>query len=196
MKPIANWEDVRPAQEFIPLPKGGYVCQIQGARIKEYTGQNGSFERLEIALDICEGEFKDYYRKDFEAQNTEDRKWRGVLRLFLPKEDASQQDEWAKSRLKSLIGAIEDSNPGYHWDWDETKLKGKRVGCLFRAEEWEFAGRSGWKTQPFKAMDVQSIRDGKFALPKDKPLNRQPIQQAAEADFSAINLESDDDLPF
>ena len=195
MRKVNNWENVKAATERVALPAGGYVVEIKNAKVVEYNGDNGSFERFEIALDILEGEFKDYYANDYRAQQGEDRKWKGVLRAYLPKDDGSEKDEWTKSSIKALIGAIEDSNPGYHWDWDETKLKGKKVGCIFRNEEWEYNDKTGFTARPFKFISVEKIKTGNFRLPKDKLLNN----STATADTSSATSYQDipdDDLPF
>lgn len=195
MRKFNDWENVRAATERPVLPAGGYIVEIKNAKVVEYNGSNGSFERFEIALDICEGEFKDFYADDYRAQQGKDKKWKGALRQYLPKDDGTEKDEWTKSTLKALVTAIEDSNPGYHWDWDETKLRGKKVGCLFRNEEWEYNGKSGMKAQPFKFIAVEKIKSGKFTIPKDKLLNN----NSAPADTSSANSYKDipdDDLPF
>ena len=63
-------------------------------------------------MDIIEGEYKEYFRRDFDSQNTEDKKWRGVLRLYVPNGDGSDQDNWSASKLKRFVNNVEDSNPG------------------------------------------------------------------------------------
>ena len=68
-----------------------------------YNGTKGTFERLEISIDVAEGEFKDFYATDYRGQNQEDKKWRGVLRLYVPKDDGSDMDEWTKSKLKACL---------------------------------------------------------------------------------------------
>ena len=165
MRAINNWNDVKASTDFTALPAGGYVCRIQGAKIRTFEGKNGSFERLEVAVDICEGEYKDHFRRDFDSQNTEDKKWRGVFRLYVPSGDGSDQDNWSAAKLKRFVNDVEDSNPGYHWDWEESKLKGKLVGLTFRREEWEYNGKTGWKTNPFQAYTVEDIRQNKFQPP-------------------------------
>lgn len=194
MKAIENWEKVQAAKSARPLEPGGYVCKIQGAKLKEYQGKNGSFERLEVALDIEEGEFSGYYRQDFENQNTEDRRWKGILRLYLPAGNGSEIDAYSARVLKAFAEAVEDSNPGYHWDWEEKRLKDKLVGILFRNEEWSVNGRTGWKTQPFRAIDVDSVRQKKYQTPKDKPLKKEALPALER--FNEADIESDDDLPF
>lgn len=197
MRAINNWENVKASADFTALPAGGYVCKIQGAKIRTFEGKNGSFERLEVAVDIVEGEYKDYFRRDFDSQNTEDKKWRGVLRLYVPSGDGSDQDNWSTAKLKRFVNDVEDSNPGYHWDWEESKLKGKLVGLTFRREEWEYNGKTGWKTNPFQAYTVEDIRQNKFQLPKDKPLKKESaspmpkFEDIVDTEDSAV-----DDLPF
>ena len=195
MKKFNNWENVKAASEFVPLPAGGYIVELKNAKVKEYKNQSGdAFERFEIAIDIAEGEFKDYYANDFCNQTNEDKKWKGVLRLYMPKEDGSEQDEWTKSRFKSFIEAVEDSNPGFHWDWDESKLRGKKIGCLFRLEEWEYNGKTGKKAQPFKAVPVEKIKSGNFKIPKEKLLEKNASAPTAPTpEFRDI---PDEDVPF
>ena len=195
MKPVNNWDQVKAASDRQQLPKGGYVCRIMNSEIKTYDGTKGTFERLEISIDVAEGEFKDFYATDYRGQNQEDKKWRGVLRLYVPKDDGSDMDEWTKSKLKAATNAVEDSNQGYHWDWNEAGLKGKLVGCLIRNEEWEYNGRTGWNTKPFKFVPVSDIKNGKFEIPKDKPLNKKT------SDFETVSTNAGidsylEDLPF
>lgn len=199
MRKYRNWENVKAAPEYQALPAGGYICRIMGAEVKTFQRRDGgSFEQLQISLDVAEGEHKDHYAQEYRAQNTEDKRWKGVLRLYLPDESGTEQDNFTASRLKAAVEAIEDSNSGYHWDWDERKLKGKLVGCLFRSEEWDFDGRTGWKTQPFRLIDAARIREGKFQIPKDKPLKKEQVKALSADDFldNGGEIVSDDDLPF
>lgn len=198
MKPVNNWDQVKAASDRQQLPKGGYVCRIMNSEIKTYNGTKGTFERLEISIDVAEGEFKDFYAADYRGQNQEDKKWRGVLRLYVPKDDGSDMDEWTKSKLKAATNAVEDSNQGYHWDWNEAGLKGKLVGCLIRNEEWEYNGRTGWNTKPFKFVPVSDIKNGKFEIPKDKPLNKK-TSDSDDSETVSTNAGIDsylEDLPF
>ena len=110
MKAFGNWENVQAAKEREQLPKGGYVVRIMDAAIREFQGQRGSFERFEVSIDIAEGEYKDFYAQDYRAQSGEDKRWRGVLRMYLPKEDGSKEDERTKSYFKTMVEAIEDAN--------------------------------------------------------------------------------------
>ena len=196
MKPFNNWESVKAPSVRESLPEGGYICVIKNAEVRQTV--TGS-EMLAISFDIAEGEYKGFYLNDYRAQQREDKYWAGVIRYFLPKEDGSEKDDFTKSRFKAFINAIEDSNPGYHWDWDETGLKNNKIGMITRNEEWEYNGNSGFKVRPFMFIDTGRIKEGKYKLPDTKYLNGgQPAGQAAEQtkpdNFSAVD--DDDDLPF
>ena len=186
MQKIDGWDNIQAPREFEPLPLGAYVMRVMKAEFVTGTG----YEALDISLDVAEGEYKDYYANDYRAQTGDNKRWRGVLRLFLPKCDGSEKDEWTKSRLKGAIAAIEASNNGYKWAWDESTLKGKTVGCLYRNEEWSYNGKTGWNARPFRLTESAKVREGNFKLPKDKPL------PGAKKSVDVIADDLPDDLPF
>lgn len=191
MQKVKDWDTVQAVGEAVKLPVDGYVCKIMDAKEMTYNGTSGEFSRLEVSFDIAEGEYKGFFANDYRAQQQEDKKWKGVLRLYIPKDDGSEMDEWTKRRLKSLTESAEDSNSGFHWEWDESKLKDKLVGIVFRNEEWDFNGKTGWKAQAFKAVSVSAVRDGKFSIPKEKPLAN---SNASSNTFTEV--EDNEDLPF
>lgn len=172
-----NWNEVQEFTERAKLPVGAYVCRIK----KAVCQSNDYGDQLCLLFDIIEGEHKDFFQKDFNANTQQDKKWKGVLRLFLPKDDGSEKDEWTKSTFKGMVTSVEKSNPGYVWNWDENTLAGKVIGILFRNEEWEYDGKTGWTARPFRAMSVDTVRSGDYQLPKDKPKKRDTI--AADAGF-------------
>ena len=130
-------------------------------------------------------------KKDYSEQNREDKKWRGIYRMYLPKDDGSEKDSWSKRTLGNVIWSFEASNNGYHWDWNESVLKDKLIGVLFRNKEWEYNGQTGWTTECCAVTDIESIRANKYRTPKDKPLsNKTP------AGFTDLSNEEDKDLPW
>lgn len=198
MRPIANWSTVKAPTEFVELPVGGYVCKIMGAEVKIYTSSKSgeSFEKLEVSIDIAEGDFADYYADNYRAQN-EPKRWKGVLSYYVPKDDGTDSDEWSKTTLKGLTDAVEASNLGYKWEWDEKTLKGKRIGVLFRKEEWAYDGKTGWVVRPFKAIDATNAAAGNYRMPKDKPLkNSASSTQAASYTPNFEDVGNDEELPF
>lgn len=195
MKAFNDYEKTEVLTEQASLPADGYICEIVNAKVSAYPykDNSGMFEKLEIAIDIAEGEFKGYYKQNFEAQTAEDKKWKGVLRQFVPTDDGSDKDNYTKRIFKSLIYAIEESNPSFHWDWDEKKLKGLKVGCIFREEEWQYNGKQGWKAQPYKFVEASKIREGKFKVPSrySKYTN-----SSAAVPGAPVPMIDEDDLPF
>lgn len=195
MKPFKNYDNTKPYTDTEKLPAGAYIVKLmKGARVESYSWG----EVLLVPFDIAEGEYKDYYTNQFKNSQLEDKKYKGVYRMNLPKDDGTEQDGWTMRRFKTDIMAVEDSNSGYHWEWDENTLAGKTVGMLFQNREWEFNGSSGWSAQPHSLKAVEDIRNGKYKLPADKPLaNKKPsisIEVDDTADFTVVS--DDGDLPF
>lgn len=197
MKQIANWNEVKAPAEYVELPAGGYICKIMGAEIETFKSQDGQvFEKLKVSIDIAEGDYAGYYAENYRNQ-VEEKKWKGFIRYYVPTEDGSDKDEWSKRTLKGFTDAVESSNVGYTWDWDETKLKGKRIGMLFRREEWEYNGKTGWKTAPFKAIDATNAATGEFKVPQDKPLKNHTVANpSSEYSANFVDVGSEEDLPF
>ena len=194
-----NWNEVKEFTESVKLPLNAYVCKVKQAVIQH----NDYGDQLCILFDIAEGEFGGYYANDYKSNTNENKKWKGVLRLWLPTDDGSEKDEMTKRVLKGAVTAFEKSNFGYNFDWNETSLVGKSVGILFRNEEWEYNGKTGWAVRPFRAISAESVRDGDFTLPKDKPLKNKTSADSyagfgnfsATANFTEITGD-DEELPF
>ena len=181
-------------------PLGAYVCRVKKAAVQN----NGYGDQLCILFDISEGDFNGYYAADYNANQSQDKKWKGVLRVWIPTDDGSEKDELTKRTFKGLTTAFERSNPGYAWDWNEASLVGKTIGVLFRNEEWDYKGKTGWAVRPFRAISADSARNGDYTLPKDKPLKNKPstdpfagglYNPTPVQDFSTF-ADEDDELPF
>lgn len=169
------------------LPKDGYVCKILNARIDD-DGQS-----VVVAYDIAEGKYTDYFKKRFNAKKNEDKKWSANYKLYIPKDDGSEKDGWTKRTFKTFTNALEDSNEGYHFDWDEQKFKGKLIGGLFRYEEFMGQDNKPHKVAKMnKACTVDKIHSGNFKLPDDKLLPT----NTNKSDFMNIPDEIDEEIPF
>lgn len=177
-------------RETLPLGNGGYVLKIMGATVKS----NIVGDYIELSCDIAEGEYKDFFSRDYKNQTGDNKKWHCVKFINVPKDDGSEKDTWTKQALKTFIDALEGSNPGYHFDWDETKFKGKIIGGLFRVEE--YLGRQdsniheSVRLASFTTAD--RIRTGKFTPMKPKKLRGDAAEPATPA---FIEVDSDE-LPF
>ena len=191
-----NWNEVKEFTDRPKLPLGAYVCKVKKAVVQN----NGYGDQLCILFDIAEGEHKGFYAEEFKLNTQQDKKWKGVLRVWIPKDDGSEKDEWTKSAFKGVVTSFEKSNPGYQWNWDENSLAGKMIGVLFRDEEWEYKGRRGWAVRPFRAMSVDTVRNGEYTLPEEKPLKNTDSGVADYTSYgsnqSFTELEDDGELPF
>lgn len=159
------------AQAFYDMGRlsvGGYVLKILD--VKYQTNDWGDV--IQLSFDIEEGEQKGFFASNYKAQTGEDKKWKGTYRLRIPKDDGSEQDEWTMRRFKTVITNFEESNSGYHWNWDELTLKDKLIGALFNNKEYELEGRRGFFTNCHSLVAAGKIRSGKFEVPDDTLLKK------------------------
>ena len=112
---------------------------------------------------------------------------------LIPQED-SQYYEDNLTKFKTLMTNFEESNNGYHWDWDENKLKDKLIGVVYGEEEFKPQDKDEtiMLSRPRFFTSIQAIKDGKFKIPKPKMLKKD-----SNSDFLAeMKNASDEGLPF
>ena len=181
--------------EQLPTDKA-YVCEIKGAKEVDYTTDNGyRVHRVDIALDVCEGEYEGFYQKKFDDSQDEDKKWKGVVKLNIPKFDGTEKDNWTVKSFNTQFVAIEDSNPGYTWNNVLDSLKGKKIGLVLRDKEWKFNGNRGFYSEPYKLISVSNARAQKFRKPNTKYLSSENTGDVASG-FTPISNAVDEELPF
>lgn len=181
--------------EQLPTDKA-YVCEIKGAKEVDYTTDSGyRVHRVDIALDVCEGEYEGFYQKKFDDSQDEDKKWKGVVKLNIPKFDGTEKDNWTVKSFNTQFVAIEDSNPGYTWNNVLDSLKGKKIGLVLRDKEWEFNGNRGFYSEPYKLISVANARAQKFRKPNTKYLSSDSTGDVASG-FTPISNAVDEELPF
>ena len=191
MKAFNGLEIKKSVSASEPLPAGGYVAKILNAKVEEYSWG----EVLVISFDIADGEYKDFFSKQYKENTREDKKWKGNFRLTVPQE-SNQYFDSQKRTFGNAIWAIEESNPSFKWAWDENALKGKMVGVLFRNYEYDVDGRQGWSTECCTFVSVEDVRTGNFKQPKDKPLRNKVANNAHASNLTVLDDESLSDLPF
>ena len=189
MKPYSNYQKGTPTQDAEKLPAGGYVIKILKAEEAVYPGGGSS---LKLSFDIAEGEYKDFYKKNYDMQ-MEPKKWKGIYSFSIPNE---RTEERYRKAFESRIACITESNPGYEWDWNEAGLKNKTVGAVFGNQEYDFNGSHGFFTKCFGLREAQAIREGRFKTPKDRLL-QQERKEYGDGNFMPVNDSAeDDDMPF
>lgn len=183
--------------DFRGLPIGAYECVIMDARVN-HNEQSGK-DTFKVSVDIASGEFKDYFRNMYENDTRIDRKWNNNAVKYL----SYTGDNVAY--FKGFITTVENSNANYKWDWDETKLKGKKVCGVFQYEEYEKQdGTKGIKVRlnKFRSLDKlgkievsDSVKllDGSYV--EYEEYTNSLADKAKDLFGSSVEISSDD-LPF
>lgn len=183
------------AGEYESLEPGGYICKIlQVQAVEPEPGTKKYDTLLRIGFDIAEGDKGGYYKRTFDRkkESNPNTKWPGMYYQTIKADDLRY--------FKGFITAIENSNPGFKWDWDEQKLKGKLFGGVFGEEEYEMeqgkhAGEIGTSVKCMWVRSVEQIRSGNFTVPKIKRLSKGSKPSSGFGSISDTTL-GDDELPF
>lgn len=192
IKKFNDYNETKSYSDYQKLPKGGYVLKILGASVHE----NRVGQYVKISCDIAEGEFAGFFMAEYKNQDKEDKKWHCNYLLNVPKDDGSEKDGWTKRRFKTVTEALEDSNPGYHFDWDEEKFKGKLIGGLFNIREYEKNnGTVGEATNLAQLCAVEKIRSCNYKIPEDRRITNSVPAVDANG-FQNIPDGVDEELPF
>ena len=180
-----GYDEAQAYGDFKILPAGGYKCSIKKVACEKT--QAGK-EYLKIAFDIAEGEYKDFYKEKF-ANYTRDinqKKWSGIWTIFIE----GYESGTTNPKFKGLITSIEASNDNFKFNFDEKTLENKKVGIVFREEE--FIGQDGQihtAVKPCFAMNYDEVEKAK--IPNRKELNNNQLNEIINAVGS-----NNDDLPF
>lgn len=188
----SNRENAKQASSFNPLPKGAYVCKI--LRADETKNANNEGSHIRIGFDIAEGEYKDFYKKQFDANPNEDKKWPAdaIYLLNVPNDNSK---EWQLQQWDTFWTHVEDSNEGYMFDGESSKLKNKLFGGLFHIEQSEYEGNIYDHTKLKWTRPAQDIRDNKYGrLPKDKLIDSSKTKD--ESNFMNVPEGEGDEIPF
>lgn len=180
------------------LPAGKYICVIKGASdTLTATGRR----QFVLLLDIDEGEYKGFYDNRYRADRERigmHAKWAGTFRQGYEGKQLPF--------FKGMMTSIEESNSGFYWgkdkngsgkeNWDEKTLKGKRIGVVFRREQFTASdGSVKWATKAVKVRSVQNL--DKEDIPEDKLLSGGTVGARVQQGFVDLSEEeNEDDLPF
>ena len=179
-----NWNNVQEASDRKTLPVGGYIAGIVSATDvpeKEY---------LNICWDVAEGEFRGHFNELTKAMQERGRlnkgewAWGGIVK--------KSYKETALPFFKAFLTSVEQSNPGYKFNNDESTLRGKLVGVVMAEEEY-LANDGTLKTKLVvnRFTSIEKIREGDFEIPPKKLLNSTSLPAAYSAP-----IDDTGDLPF
>lgn len=186
MQEIKDFDKVEEKKNFEPLKAGPYVCKIiQAVDVpdKEY---------IRVEFDIIHGDSKGYFQAIYDASKAneggKEPKWRGML--------IRSYKTSALPFFKAFITAVEKSNQGYKWNWDEKTLKDKIVAVNFREEEYvNMQGERACIVKPFEFRSIEAFKAGKVEVAPLYTLEKQHIP-APESEKTVVSKEVEDQLPF
>ena len=208
MKPFDGYDKAKEQAKYVggeKLPVGAYVAKILGVAFeagkpKQNNPNEIGSDTLIVQYDICEGEYADFFRKQYDNNPSEDRKFKGRTTIYLPKDDGSEQDGWTKNSFAKWTVALEESNSGYAWDWDEKKWKDKLIGLVFGETGTVIDGKEVTYTELRFPVSVETVRSGKAPEGKFKAKNgwtgTGAKTEEGPTDFMSISADIDEELPF
>ena len=178
MKSINGWNDIEAQGNSTTkvLPAGGYVGKI--TNVTDVSDK----EYLKIEWDISEGEFKGNGASCMERNG------------FMPRAFSfirSYKDS-AIGFFKGFINSVEQSNPGFVWDFKESALVGKSIGVVLGEEEYrKNDGTVGTRLVVKRTISADDVRKGNFRVPDKTPLK----EEYKPVSFTPAD-DPDSDLPF
>lgn len=197
MKPSYDGFSAKENKGFLDVPPVGcYVAQILNVRFVPAGGNRQQKDCIELFLDITEGEYKGRYMElwNNEKERRGDKAfYKGIYRLTPP---VAGDEAWKKTAFEGDLWCVEQSNgfeadgktPLYRWDWDEAKLKGKKVGINVRKKLYTSAsnGKDYETTEICKFETVSDVIDGKCKPKKDND-RRTSNSGSGEQNFTDVS---------
>lgn len=194
MKPTYNGFEAKKSSAFTELPPpGAYVGEIKAVRYLPKDGENQQRDQIEMMIDITEGEYAGRFVEVWEDQKEQwgDKvPYKGIFRLTPPVEG---DEEWRKRGFEGNLWCVQESNPGYAWDWDEKKLKGKKIGFSVRKKLYTYTARDGSEkdsetVEIARFETVEDVRNGKVKPMKERDIRRKhENEEAADEGFTKVD---------
>lgn len=162
-----DWDNIQEASGFDDPKPGAYIAVI--TRVEDVEEK----EYLLIEWDFAEGTYKGFNQDTFDRASFWPTK---LIRSYKPK---------ALGFFKAFKTALEDSNPGYHFnEADLRALVGKKFGVVLGEEEYRKKDYStGKRLYVAQARSLQAIQKGDFTIPDLKRLSDAP-QSAPPSSWS------------
>jgi hypothetical protein len=165
--------------EFKSLPAGAYLAKITSAT------DDTEKEYLKLEFEITEGEFAGFCSETYQRAK------------FWLLHSVRSYSEKARPFFNGFITAIEHSNPGFTWAWDEKALVGKAIGLIVGERDYLDKNgdlKSGIEIAQIRS--VQTIREGKFKVPEKKQLSAEDKAKLRGNTSTGELAPNDEPLPF
>lgn len=181
MKRIENWDSIVESTSFKRLTPNGYICKI--LKVEDHPEK----EYLKIYFDIFKGDDKGYFKKQYDGDTRKEKKWPNAGTFIRSYKDS------AASMFKGFTNAVEKSNKGYKWDFDEKTLVNKIVGLIIADEQYQNQkGQVRVRNYVAAVRSVETIEKGEYEIPALKELTTTKATTAPandpipDADFEAM----------
>lgn len=184
MKKIENYEEIKASNgEYLNPEVGGYVCVITAVKDVPKDENTGKGDYLQIEYDFDEGDFEGYYTDLFRSKG------------FWGAKFIRSYKEKALGMFKHFIDVVSECNKGFAWDWNETKLVGKRFGAVLAKEEYQKNdGSIGERLYIKDIKTVEQIHKGEFKIPATKKIIGATTSNQNQPVF--VSTDNDEAVPF
>ena len=188
MKATYKGFEAKKSGGFIELPPvGAYVAEIQAVRVVEQNDR----DVIELFMDIVEGEYANRFHEVYEDQKErfgDSAKYKGIFRLTPPIEG---DEDWRKRAFEGNLWCVQQSNAGYSWDWDEKKLKGKKVGISIRKRLYTYNGKDRETTEIGRFETIDDVKAGKVKPMKDRDnrTSESTVESTDGSEFTNVSTE-------
>lgn len=198
MKPYDGFKAQKNEGAFLDVPPAGlYTAVIKKARYVEADGEKWKRDRIELFVDIAEGDYKDRYMALFTNQKEkwgEDAKYKGLVTLSIP---VNEDEPWKKKNFEHNVWAVEDSNSNFRFNWDKLPnvddFNGKTVGLNIRQRLYTYNGKDRESTEIGRFESVQDIKAGRCKVLKanDKRQKRDDADSTDGSSFTDVSKSVD-----
>ncbi len=203
MEKPKNWDSVQAnTGDYESLKLGGHEVVIKNAYV--YTGLTGN-QSLRVEVDIAgNDEQAGFYQKQFDSNPSMDKKWANASIKYI----SLKEDDNCVAMFKGFTTCVENSNPGYTWNFDEKTLIGKKLCGVYGLEEYEDNEgnvKTATKLVQFRSLDKLNnvkiprvkLLDGTYVEYEEykNKKNNSSINTAKNLFGDSVEI-SEDDIPF
>jgi len=181
---------------YVELPPvGAYVGKILEVKVEKSFDK--SHDQIVLMLDITDGEYAGRYMEQYNdaKERFPETKFKGVLRITVPEEDDGEDKAWIRRVFEGNMWAVEQSNDGYAWDWDEKKLKNKKVGFSVRQRFYTYNGKDRETTEIARLESIEEVKAGKVKPMKARD-NRTGETAQGASDSDGTDVTGSVEVPF
>jgi hypothetical protein len=156
-------------------------------------------QRLAIRFDITEGPYAGFYMDKYRAAKARgsdyEIKYKGIIKIRIPN-PANKNARYPESdvnRFNDMIYRFQQSNEGFIWNGDETRLQGLTIGISVQEDEY-----NGNKfTKPVRFEIASEVRNGMVSVipPKNREAEN-PTTGPMMDQTSGMQVVSTEQLPW